>query len=85
MFHRYHDNHRLNNKFVLFTDSSNEVVRISSTEIEVLIALQLKIEVKSIGNERETKNRNMEVINNNRAKELPIKQGICATGFDTCQ
>lgn len=72
MFHRYHDNHRLNNKFVLFTDSSNEVVRISSTEIEVLIALQLKIEVKSIGNERETKNRNMEVINNNRAKELPI-------------
>lgn len=85
MFHRYHDNHRLNNKFVLFTDSSNEVVRISSTEIEVLIALQLKIAVKSIGNERETKNRNMEVINNNRAKELPIYQGICATGFDTCQ
>ena len=51
LFHRYHGHHRLNNKFVVFTDSSNELLRISSIEIEVLIVLQLKIEVQSIGNE----------------------------------
>ena len=37
VFYRYHGHHRLNIKFVVFTDSSNE----SSIEIEVSIVMQL--------------------------------------------
>ena len=50
VFYRYHGHHRLNNKFLVFTDSLNELFRVSSIEIEVSIVMQLKIEVKSIGN-----------------------------------
>ena len=56
VFYRYHGHHRTN-EFLVFTDSSNELFRISSIEIEISIVMQLKIEVKSIGNERETKNK----------------------------
>ena len=42
--------HRLNNKFLVFTDTSNALFRISSIEIEVSIIMQQKIKVKSIGN-----------------------------------
>ena len=51
------DGHHRTKEFLVFTDSSNELFRISSIEIEVSIVMQLKIEVKSIGNERETKNK----------------------------
>ena len=33
---------------------------------------------------KKKKKENMEVIKNNRAKDLPIYQGICASGFDMC-
>ena len=56
VFYRYHGHHRLSYKFLVFTNSSNELFRISSIEIEVSIVIQLKIEVKSNGNERGTKN-----------------------------
>ena len=56
VFYRYHGHHRTK-EFLVFTDSSNELFRISSIEIKVWIVMQLKIEVKSIGNERETKNK----------------------------
>ena len=48
VFYRYHGHHRLNNKFLVFTDSSNELFRVSSIEIEVSIVMQLKIEVKNL-------------------------------------
>ena len=68
VFYRYHGHHRLSYKFLVFTNSSNELFRISSIEIEVSIVIQLKIEVKSNGNERGTKNeKKIEVIKNNRA------------------
>ena len=51
VFYRYHGHHRLNNKFLVFTNSSNELFRISSIEIEVSIYMQLKIEVRYNGNE----------------------------------
>ena len=57
VFYRYHGHHRLNNKFLVFTDTSNELFRISSIEIEVSIIMQQKIEVKSIGNKWGTKNK----------------------------
>ena len=42
VFYRYHGHHQLNNKFLVFIDSSNELFRKSSIEIEVSIVLQLK-------------------------------------------
>ena len=77
VFYRYHGHHRLSYKFLVFTNSSNELFRISSIEIEVSIVMQLKIKVKSnsITNE-ERRIKNMEVIKNNLAKDLPIYQGI---------
>ena len=41
----------MNNKFLVFTNSSNELFWISSIEIEVSIVMQLKIEVRYNGNE----------------------------------
>ena len=51
VFYGYHGHHRMNNKFLVFTNSSNELFWISSIEIEVSIVMQLKIDLRYNGNE----------------------------------
>ena len=76
VFHRRHGHHRLNIIFVTFTDNSNESISTSSIEIEVMI-------VRSIYRERGTKKTKRNGVNgNNRAKDVPLYQGIRAIGFD---